>query len=375
MSNIPMATAVMVDPSGKPPVTGGGSHDPFSMPPRRDSRYEQFVGNQGTNGKDYSRLYDFLNEHQWPRGLQDNLIRSLDRLPIRFMIVDDSGSMSLPDGNKIVGTGNQSKLITCTRWAELTTSMIFHAHLAEAAEAKTEFRLLNSLSPIMLGLGGENDGVNFTKLVSHLKESGPSGGTPLCKHIREVTQEITEIADSLRANGQKAVIVIATDGESSDGDLLTAMRPLQSLPVWVVIKLCTDEDAVVNYWNNIDGQLELDIDVLDDFSAEASEVHENNKWLTYGLPLQRLREFGTTLKEIDLLDETKLTSEQIRSMVSVIFGGAKDDYPHPEVDPAAFEKAVKVKIDNELQTWCPLKKRMLPWVRIEKIRTGGCSIM
>ena len=57
------------------------------------------------------------------------------------------------------------------------------------------------------------------------------------------------------------------------------MKPLQYLPVWVIVRLCTDEDAVVNYWNDIDGQLELDIDLLDDFCAEATEVHENNKWL------------------------------------------------------------------------------------------------
>ena len=96
----------------------------------------------------------------------------------------------------------------------------------------------------------------------------------------------------LRKNGQKATIVIATDGQSSDGDIATvsltsdtfykhfsktfhnsqAMRPLQSLPVWVVIRLCTDNDSVVDYWNNIDGQLELDMDVLDDFASEAKEV-------------------------------------------------------------------------------------------------------
>lgn len=31
----------------------------------------------------------------------------------------------------------------------------------------------------------------------------------------------------LRANGQKAVVVIATDGESSDGNMAEAMKPLQ----------------------------------------------------------------------------------------------------------------------------------------------------
>ena len=290
------------------------------------------------------------------------------------MIIDDSGSMSASDGNKILGSGSTSKLVPCSRWSELSTSMLFHAQLSEAADVKTEFRLLNMAAPIMLGLGPENDGVHLNQLEGYFNNS-PGGRTPLCRHIKEVTEEIRAMEGTLRSNGQKAVIVIATDGESSDGDLITAMKPLQHLPVWVVIRLCTDEDAVVNYWNDIDGQLELDIDVLDDFCAEATEVHENNKWLTYGLPLQRLREFGTTLKEIDLLDESRLTSEQIRSMVSIILGGNKDSYPHPEVDMDGFEKAVQEKLSQEVQTWCPLKKRMMPWIRMNKIKSEKCSIM
>ena len=56
----------------------------------------------------------------------------------------------------------------------------------------------------------------------------------------------------LRATNQRVTVTIATDGESSDGDIASAMRPLQSLPVWVVIRLCTDQDSIVDYWNNID---------------------------------------------------------------------------------------------------------------------------
>lgn len=63
------------------------------------------------------------------------------------------------------------------------------------------------------------------------------------------------MADFLRQTNQKVCVIIATDGESSDGDIAAAMRPLQQLPVWVVIRLCTDENRIVDYWNNIDNVL------------------------------------------------------------------------------------------------------------------------
>ena len=43
-------------------------------------------------------------------------------------------------------------------------------------------------------------------------------------------------------------MVIITDGEASDGDLLEAMKPLDDLPALIVVKLCTDEQKVVDYW-------------------------------------------------------------------------------------------------------------------------------
>jgi hypothetical protein len=41
-----------------------------------------------------------------------------------------------------------------------------------------------------------------------------------------------------------------------------------------------------------------------------------NSWLTYGEPLHRLREFGITAKELDLIDEKKLSMEQMRALCS-----------------------------------------------------------
>ena len=67
-------------------------------------------------------------------------------------------------------------------------------------------------------------------------------GTPLCRHIREIIEKIKSIEGSLRSKGQKACVIIATDGESSDGDIAAAMKPLEILPCFVVVRLCTNDE-------------------------------------------------------------------------------------------------------------------------------------
>lgn len=58
------------------------------------------------------------------------------------------------------------------------------------------------------------------------------------------------------------------------------------------MRLCTDEAEVVQSWNMVENNLEVELDVLDDLVAEATEIHRFNKWFTYGEPLHRLREWG-----------------------------------------------------------------------------------
>ncbi len=113
--------------------------------------------------------------------------------------------------------------------------MKFHAALARSASTPTEFRLLNGAAPILLGTGDDVTGERYNALLN-IFQSSPNGGTPLCYHIGEVVKEVRNMEHSLRAKGQKALVVIATDGESSDGDIAEAMRPLKNLPVWVVVR-------------------------------------------------------------------------------------------------------------------------------------------
>ena len=60
------------------------------------------------------------------------------------------------------------------------------------------------------------------------------------------------------------------------------------------------------------------MDVLDDLFGEAAEVNERQNWLTYASELHKLREWGTSVKIFDLLDERKLRKNEVAQMAEVI---------------------------------------------------------
>jgi hypothetical protein len=74
----------------------------------------------------------------------------------------------------------------------------------------------------------------------------------------------------------------------------------------------------VEYWNKMDKELEIEMDILDDFVNEARGVHTLNPWLTYGEPIQRIREWGMRLPDLDYLDENKLTHQQMYNVCRML---------------------------------------------------------
>ena len=182
-------------------------------------------------------------------------------------------------------------------------------------------------------------------------EEQPAGQTPLCHHVRCVVRAIEALAPTLKAQGKRAAVIIATDGESSDGNITDALRPLHNLPVWVVLRLCTNDTKVVEYWNNIDKELELEMDVIDDLVEDAEQVRSCNPWLVYGDELHRMREFGAAFKELDLIDESPLGSEQMQALLCVLFNCK---LPHPDMDWATFRAAVQKLVNSSPQVFNPL---------------------
>ena len=77
----------------------------------------------------------------------------------------------------------------------------------------------------------------------------PAGITPLSRHVREIKDIILSMLPTLTAQGKRVAVILATDGLPSDDrgmsggaekrDFIEAMRSLEGLPVWVVVRLCT----------------------------------------------------------------------------------------------------------------------------------------
>lgn len=234
----------------------------------------------------------FLTRNDWPTGLQQAFLKNVAKLPMRYFICDNSGSMVASDGHRLIGEGVNKRVVPSSRWGELGDFVRFHAGLAHAGKLTSQFRMLNGGFPITVGSKNDNSDASLRQVLSLLEDS-PSGGTPLCRHIAEVCNEIRSIEGFLRNTNQKAAVIIATDGESSDGEMAAAMAPLKELPCWVVVRLCTDEDKVVSYWNNIDKVLELDLDILDDIRFVVDRIYLNiNFFMLFRSTVVKLMKFA-----------------------------------------------------------------------------------
>ena len=255
------------------------------------------------------------------------------------------------DGKRLKQIGHKLGLVNSTRWMELKETILYHAKLAALLRAPTKFVLLN---PPNLKYGMEsivkdetitewsiattsNNAIQgeldrMLRDVDQIKK--PTGYTPLTDHLirieMQLLQCLKEEEENCQRNGggrkimEKFVVVLATDGIPTnsmgkrsaqvDRDFEAAMKRLQDL-AYIVVRLCTNETKVIEYYNDLDDSLQLFMDVLDDYFDEAKEVRRANPVITYSLPLHRCREMGigchSLYRWMDYLDEWTLNRKEI----------------------------------------------------------------
>jgi len=206
---------------------------------------------------------------------------------LRLFLLDNSGSTSAYDG-KIIEELPDGTLATksCTRWDEIKRMALDHAEWNAQLGTPCEFVLLNPRHSPPLS------GVDFVRLDAHdsaarcqlaalknmLDSSGPCGPTPIASRIREIHQRVLGEKAALQAAGLRVVLCCVTDGLPTGSmqprhELVQALRSfMRELPVSVIIRLCTDDAGVADFYDDVEKDLELPLDVLDDLVGEAREI-------------------------------------------------------------------------------------------------------
>lgn len=322
----------------------------------------------------------------------------------QIWIIDNSESMTTLDGTMLADVASDGKRFVhkCSRWDELQECVSSHIKLSGALRQPTSFRvspsrtcciyvycilrliamqqLLNNpgatLGPQRFSIcesafsNASDIQAEVDSCLKIMQRNSPIGQTPLAKHIKGIIEEVQEMTGALLSRGKRVAVVICTDGVPSDASresFLDLLRKLETLPVWLVVRLCTDEPHVVDFYNKLDEELKMAVDVIDDFQGEALDICKHNSWLNYGLPLHRARERGFHVRVLDFLDETPLSKSEQKDVCGVIFGKEKmEDCPDPGVDDAGF----KAHIDSLQET------EQLQWVReIHLLPFRSCPVL
>merc|ERR1719277_306952 len=170
------------------------------------------------------------------------------------------------------------------------------------------------------------------ELRTMLRNNGPRGVTPIAERLEDIQRRIQAGVTDLAQRAQMVFLTIVTDGlpttpfsgHSTDADknqMIQALRFLSAASVQLVIRLCTDDEETIRFYNRIDEELELPLDILDDMVGEAKELAQRgNDWFAYTPVINRMREAGTLCKILDTLDERPLCPLEVRRLAGLLIG-------------------------------------------------------
>ena len=379
------------------PIASLSTNDDVLLAPLKDP--SEYIDNFSTeNIRDSSStvtekdciVQSLVQTLHFPEGLAERLYDSTRQtFTHHFWIIDNSGSMLATDCMRIVqqdvmdlgGSNKPPKkvdLVKCSRWNELEATILAQAQLSGILQAPTTFRFLNPTPGAPHEFTVRNHDDDWAAAQAAVRQTRPEGVTPLLAELELLHDRIAKMADEMRQAGQRAVVVIATDGLPSDeyGEsspkvqeaFAQALKQLQLLPVWIVMRLFTNEHSVVSYYRKLDKKLELPMECISNFLTESREIHRCNPWLNYALPLHQCREMGFHHRVFDLLDERPLTKDDLCEFLQVFFGSQPfHNAPNVHAEWKDFLSFLKMAVGGLHQQWSPHSKKMEDWIDVKKL--------
>ena len=253
--------------------------------------------------KESHQLESFIDRLGLPHGCLSTIIDVYNQMDSRIFIIENSRSMNKRDSHLIKASPNYDcieKKDGASRWSELAQCLDFHTKMAARCWLPTKYWLVNEPEgkiPKRFNVAwGERENFHIeseqaTKFMKDIRYQLNSDAIPLARQMRKIEAFLSREAPRLRERNQYIGIVVCTQGEPTDErgntgpDILRQFMKnfssLSDLPVKIIVRLCTDNDLIVDFYNTLD--VNEKCDVLDDFWSEAMEVYLHNPWLTYGI--------------------------------------------------------------------------------------------
>jgi len=356
----------------------------------RRATIERMGSDVSTNSRGKSSCMKYLRHYveslRLPPGAISEVIKCYESIDSRKWLIENSSSMKTKDALRVRIDSKMDYIKSddnVTRWDEFAQCFDFHLKMSVRCWMPTEFWLVNDPGSdegpqrFSVACGRKEDLSKEREIANEIIERVQLNRSrnPLASQMRRIEKRIAKIAPRLMLEKKQVIVTLCTGGEPTDEtgnggvavmqEFVDCLVSLTKLPVKIIIRLCTDNEKVTDFFNRLDSKLD-DIEVLDDFFGEAMEVYLHNPWLTYAFGLHRLREAGIATDLMCELDERCFTIEDIHQFCKEFITGEDVDLPHPS-NWDAFITSLGNILSKEQEQWNPVKKKQTAWIDIKKL--------
>ena len=271
----------------------------------------------------------------------------IDKSQLAVYVLDNSGSMTGPDGKSLVfdkcDSGKFKIIQGVSRWRELEEKTNAISDYNIERNMPSIYYLLNPMyynkwvdgqDFIMIDPTKENYQENLKVLKEEiLNKSNIRGSTPLDVITRHVKKSLHSFASNSNIKTYDICYNIVTDGQPNDKRLFeNELRYLaNNFSIFLTINLCTDNDSIIEYYNDLDVKIGSELggmDVIDDLQGEQLEVIKaGNTFITYSYDIHVSRMAGCHSVVADELDEHVLSVFHANKLVKELLG-CPQELPH-----------------------------------------------
>eukprot|EP00928_Gymnodinium_smaydae_P064247 TRINITY_DN47641_c0_g1_i1.p1 TRINITY_DN47641_c0_g1~~TRINITY_DN47641_c0_g1_i1.p1 ORF type:complete len:365 (+),score=44.52 TRINITY_DN47641_c0_g1_i1:77-1171(+) len=311
------------------------------------------------------QLFEELLSLDYPFGFALLVAEADCHIDLRLLLLDNSGSTKAEDGQRYGSKISEPLERGVTRWEEIKD---FALRQAKEQVSDVVFGVLNPSSFAYVQKPSVGT-ASFHMLEIAMQIPSPHGSTPLDKFVHDATHEMQTDPDFMKK--KHPIFIIATDGEANDRNkFVEELRQLiRTSRHWrIVVRLTQGSESLIDFYNNLDKEIGAPMDVLDDYKAEAQEIHKLNDFFAYTPHMHFARSRGTDLVMFDEVDEKVLSAQQAVHLCEYLVKRDKGDRALTRDIHETFVSEIESLIEKVDKVYDPIKEELVPPVDVAKLK-------